>query len=211
MQTFMVNGLLVTAVGLIVELAAGSLAGWFLARSRFARSSWVDAILIVLIAMPAQVLIIPTWELAQRLGIRDSLILLGIVVGTESLPFAILLFKSTFLAFPESLVEAAAIDGASPFGVFRRIVMPLTRGTFVAVAIIEGLGLWNELQMTLILITDPQSWTVPLAVASLKGQYSSAQEIMWAAVGISMVPALIFYLILNRQVTGGVRLGAVKG
>ena len=211
MATFMANGLFVTIIALVVVLGAGSIGAWYLARGRLASKLWVDATLIMLIAMPSQVVLIPTWEIASALGLRDSLFVLAIVTGVETLPFAIVLFKATYMSFPKEILDAAVLDGANNLRVFRRIVMPLTKGTYVAIAVVTGIGFWNEFQWTLVLISEPAKWTVPFAVASFSGQFASQQEILWAAVGLSIIPSILFFLALNRQISGGVRMGGVKG
>lgn len=211
MTNFGLNSVIVVVIALVVVIAMGSTAAWYLARSKLGEAGWVNGLLVALIAMPAQVIIIPVWEIAGQLGLRDNLVALGILIGVDSLPFAVLLFKSSFTTFPSELIGAALVDGCRGFGLFWRIVVPLSLGTFVAVAIVTGIGFWNEYSFTLILIGSPEHWTLPIAVASFEGQYVAAEELKWAATGLTLIPALVFYLVLNRQVIGGLRLGGVKG
>ncbi len=130
-----------------------------------------------------------------------------------SLPFTVFVLTSFFKTLPEELREAALIDGASEFTVFRNVMMPLAKPGLVTVAIFNFLGLWNEYLFALVFINTTELKTLPLGLASIsmQAQYKSDFGLLFAGLVIVMVPTLVVYILLQQRLTKGITMGALKG
>jgi raffinose/stachyose/melibiose transport system permease protein len=109
------------------------------------------------------------------------------------------------------LEDAARIDGCGSFGFFWRILLPLSRPALAAVAVLAVVGSWNQFLLPLLVISGQDQWTLPLGVMNFSSQYSSDTARILAYTSLSMIPALAFYLVAERQLVGGLTSGAVKG
>jgi ABC-type glycerol-3-phosphate transport system permease component len=138
---------------------------------------------------------------------------LVLIYIAASLPFTVFVLTSFFRTLPEELREAALIDGASEYSVFRQVMIPLAKPGLVTVAIFNFLGLWNEYLFALVFINSDHLKTLPLGLASIsmQAQYKSDLGLMFAGLVIVMLPTLIVYILLQEKLTKGVTMGALKG
>jgi len=225
---FFFNSVLVTGLSLIGVLVCGAMAAYILAR--FPRRSH-NALYYYFIAgmmIPAQLVLVPLFfqfstmsemgsallaPIGLELKLHDSLSGLILIYIAFSLPFTILVLTGFFRSLPGALREAAIIDGATEWGVFRHIMLPLARPGLVTVAIFNFLGLWNEYIFALVFVNSEAKKTLPLGLAgvSIQAQYKTDFGLMFAGLVIVMIPTLIVYLVLQRQLTKGITMGALKG
>ena len=199
----------VTAITLIVA----SLAGYALARLRFAGAALVGLFLVSALMVPEEVTIIPNFFLMKRFGLIDShlpLILLP-VFGPHGI-VATFLMRQYFLALPKELEEAGKMDGLSRFGIWWRIALPMSRPALAAVAIITFLHSWNLFLEPLIFVSSIEKFTLPLALANFTDPYGMPLwHLQLAATSLAVVPILIVYLIAQRQIIESFALSGVKG
>lgn len=150
------------------------------------------------------------------MNLSNSLVGLTLVysVGTIGiLPFGIFFLVGFFKALPRELEEAATIDGSSLYGVFFKIMLPLSKPGLITVGIMNALTVWNEYIMATVLINDPAKYTIPVGIAIMQGemQYRTEWGPLFAGLSISMIPVIVMYVLYQRQITGGLTAGALKG
>lgn len=225
---FFFNSLWVTGWSLFGTLALASMAAYVLARFEFRGNRWLFLFFISGMMIPAQLLLIPvffefSWlsdvgtRILEPFGLRfqlyDShfgLILLYIAL---SLPFTILVLSGFFKSLPGALREAAIMDGCGEYRTFWHVMLPLAKPGLITAAIFNFLGIWNEYIFALVFVNTPEKKTLPLGLASvsIQAQYKTDFGLMFAGLVIVVVPTLLVYVLLQRQLTQGITTGALKG
>jgi lactose/L-arabinose transport system permease protein len=204
----MLNSVLVsttyTALGLIVCTAAG----YAFAKFKFRGEGLMFGALLVTLALPSQVTLVPLFQIMVSLGWLDSY--QALVLPNLALPFGIFLMRQTMSAIPDEMIQAARIDGANEFRVFSQIVLPTVRPALSALAIFLFLAQWNDFVYPLVVLRSPESYTVPVALASLQGIGTTDYGQLLMGTMLSMLPVLILFLFLQRQFVAGILAGAVK-
>jgi multiple sugar transport system permease protein len=125
--------------------------------------------------------------------------------------FGIFLIRQYALAIPDELIDAARIDGAGEFRIYRSVVLPLLAPILVTLAIFTFLAVWNDFMWPLIVLTDSDMYTLPVALANLMGEHAQDTELMMAGSVMTVLPVLVLFLALQRYYIEGVMLGSVKG
>ncbi len=197
----------------VATLLVSSLAGYALARLRFAGSALIGLFLVSALMVPEEVTILPNFFMMRRVGFIDShwpLILLP-VFGPQGI-MATFLMRQYFMAVPRELEEAGKMDGLSRFGVWWRIAVPLSRPALAAVAIITFLNSWNLFLEPLIFVSSLEKFTLPLALSNFTDPYGAPLwHLQLAATTLAVVPILIVYVIAQRQIVESFALSGVKG
>ena len=190
------NSVIIAISVTALNLLFNSMAGYALARLRFrGRRFWFFLILAIL-AVPIQVTLIPTFLILKTFGWLNSyqgMIIPNMVNGTF-----IFMMRQFFINFPKELEEAAALDGLSTFGIFRHIVLPLAKPALAAQAVFIFMSSWNNFLLPVVILFDPEMFTLPLGLNSFKGQYISYWNYIMAASMVFTLPALLIYAFFNR-------------
>jgi multiple sugar transport system permease protein len=198
------------SVALVVLTSA--MAAYPLARMRFRGRNLVFGLLIGSLMIPNAVILVPQYVLVQRLGWLSTY--QGLIVPEAAMTFAfgVFLLRQFFLTIPSELEDAARIDGADPWQIFTRIVLPLSQPVLGALAIFAFRSAWNDFLWPLIAVNKPDMFPLPVALALLRGAYAAESygPIMAGAV-LSALPLLIVFLVANRRIVEGVRVSALKG
>jgi multiple sugar transport system permease protein len=207
-----VNSLVVATGSVLVVLATSSMAAYPLARMRFPGRDLIFGILVGSLMIPNAVLLVPQYVLTQRIGWLSTY--QGMIVPEAAMLFAfgVFLLRQFFLTIPSELEDAARIDGADPWQIFTRIVLPLSQPVLGALAIFAFRSAWNDFLWPLIAVNKPDMFPLPVALALLRGAYAAESygPIMAGAV-LSALPLLIVFLVANRRIVEGVRVSALKG
>lgn len=186
----------------ILNLLLNSMAGYALARLHFVgKSCWFFLILAVL-AVPAQITLIPTFLILKAIAWLNSY--QGMIVPSMVNATFIFMMRQFFVNFPKELEEAAQLDGLSPLGTFRYIVWPLAKPALAAQAVFVFMGSWNNFLLPLVILFDPEMFTLPLGLNTFKGQYISYWNYIMAASMVFTLPALGIYAFFNRYFIQGV-------
>jgi N-acetylglucosamine transport system permease protein len=215
-QSFLVfffNSVAVTIGTLLLLLGAASLAGYALARGPFPGSAAAQQIFLLALAVPVQVLLVPTYFFFGDLGLRNNLFGLMLLYATLGLPFTTILMRAYFVSFPRELEEAARIDGCSRFGAFWRVVLPVSRGALASMAIVNIGWVWSELFSGLVLLDKLGVRTLPLAIASYKPTSMASTTVigeLFAIMSLTVLPLLVFYFLFQKQIRKGMTAGALK-
>jgi multiple sugar transport system permease protein len=195
----------VTAVSLVFNVAAG----YAFAKLRFAGRDGIFKLLLGALVIPAQVAMVPLYLLLKELGLVNSFG--GVIVPAMAGIFGIFLVRQYALSVPDELLEAARIDGASEFRIFRSVVVPALKPVIVTLAVFTLLGTWNDFMWPLIVLTDKDLYTLPVALASLSREHVQDNELMMAGSVLTTLPVLLVFLALQPYYMQGLMAGSVKG
>jgi len=207
MTNAMVVALATTAWGVMV--AAWS--GYGFARYDFRFKPAIMAFVLIAQSFPRILLIIPYFQMANRLGLKDTYWGLILAYSTFIQPLCLWIMKEYFEQIPRELDEAALVDGATPYRAFWDIILPLARPALGATAIIGFLTAWNEYEFALVLTTTERVRTISVAVASFIGEFTTEWNLVMAAAAVGTLPVAIIFLFFQRQLMQGLTGGAVKG
>jgi ABC-type glycerol-3-phosphate transport system permease component len=209
MSSFFLNSIVAVAVSLVVNLALGTVAGYYVIRlPQRVRTVYLSVFLLGSV-VPFVLLLIPYYVAFNALSILSMPWAIGIAYGVLGLPTTVLVLSAFFSDFPTELVEAGQIDGLGDFSAFRRVVLPLSRGALAAVGLLEVIGAWGETQLAFVLLQDAGSQTVAIGVLGFQGRYISQLGPLFAGLTLAAIPVIVLYLIFHRFITKGIALGGV--
>jgi glucose/mannose transport system permease protein len=204
------NSVLLVVPASILSAMLGSVNGFVLARWRFRGANLIFVLILFGMFIPYQAILIPLVQVMQSIGLYGSiagLILVHIIYG---IPITTLTFRGFYSQIPYELVEAAKIDGASMWAVYRRIFLPLSPPGFVVVLIWQFTAVWNDFLFAVIL-TRSQTWPVTVALNNIAGSQIVQWNVQMAAAMLAAIPTVIVYLLLGRYFIRGMMAGALKG
>jgi raffinose/stachyose/melibiose transport system permease protein len=212
MEYYFLNSLVVVLTSVLVILILSAPAAYVLSRKKFKGSTWFMLAFIAGIGIPIPLLFIPLFVIMTTLKINNTLLGLGVLFIALSLPFTVFMLSGFFTSLPVELEEAAIIDGASDFQVFFRVMLPLGLPGLITAAIFNFIGLWNEYQLALVFLNDPDKSTLSLGLYTLSNgmEYTGDWVGLMAGVVIVMIPTIILYIILSERMISGITMGAVK-
>lgn len=196
------NSVIIAVTVTLLNLLFNSMAGYALARLQFPGKKPLFIIILAVLMIPAQVTMIPNYLILKQLGWLNTY--QGMIVPTMINATFIFMMRQFFINFPKELEEAAALDGLSRIGTFFRIVLPLARPALAAQAIFVFMGSWNDFMRPLIILSDPELFTLPLGLNSFKGQYISYWNYIMAASMVFTLPVLVIYIFFNRYFIKGI-------
>jgi multiple sugar transport system permease protein len=208
---FFRNSLIVSGATSLLATLLSSACGYALSRFRFQGKSLLVALMLVTQMFPLVMLIAPMFRLLVPLGLVNTLTGLIVVYTAFNAPFATFLMQSFFDAIPRELEEAAMIDGATRFGAFSRIILPLTLPGIAATAGFVFTAAWSELLFALMLNSSAHASTFPVGLLSFVSKFSVDFGQMMAAGVLALIPACLFFLMIQRFLVHGLTAGAVKG
>jgi multiple sugar transport system permease protein len=207
-----VNSVVVTVFVVMLRITFGSLAGYALARMRFPGRGWIFALVLAVQAIPGIVLAIPRFMVMKELGILNTYA--GMIIPLAFDAFGIFLMKQFFEQLPRELEEAAALDGATTWGTFRLVMLPLAAPGLIALTILSIQGTWNEfLHILIARIGNPDLTTLPVGLAGLSAAFGQAQpwNTITAGALITIIPIAIVFFVFQRYFVQGTAASAVKG
>ena len=206
------NSTVVSLGSVALVVLTSAMAAYPLARMSFRGRNLVFGLIVGSLMIPNAVILVPQYVLVQRLGWLSTY--QGLIVPEAAMTFAfgVFLLRQFFLTIPSELEDAARIDGADPWQIFTRIVLPLSQPVLGALAIFAFRSAWNDFLWPLIAVNKPDMFPLPVALALLRGAYAAESygPIMAGAV-LSALPLLIVFLVANRRIVEGVRVSALKG
>jgi N,N'-diacetylchitobiose transport system permease protein len=209
--THLSNSLIVTVGAVLCSLVAGVLAAFPLARMRFrGRKGFLLLVLIAQMA-PMEALFIPMFLLMQDAGLLNQLPSLLLVYFAITLPFTVWTLRGFVQGIPYELEEAAMVDGCGRFGAFRRVILPLLGPGIVATSVFAFITAWNEFLYALVFMRDKDKQTLPVWLSTFKTVFGTDWGGIMAASVMYSLPALIFFLIVQRKLVSGATAGALKG
>jgi multiple sugar transport system permease protein len=208
---FFKNSVIVSASTAFIVTILASLAGYALSRFQFRGKYWIVVLMLLTQMFPLVMLVAPIFKMLSPLGLTNSLTGLIVVYVAFNVPFATFLMQSFFDGIPKDLEEAAMIDGATRFRAFRQIILPLTLPGIAATLGFVFTAAWSELLFALMLISGADASTFPVGLLSFVSKFSVDFGQMMAAGVMALIPACLFFLLIQRFLVQGLTAGAVKG
>ncbi|MER5902086.1 carbohydrate ABC transporter permease [Streptomyces mirabilis] len=202
---------LIAVATALLTVGASALAAYALARFAFRGREVLFTVFTMGLMFPFAVAILPLFILLRTFGLLDNPWGVILPQAAFGLPMTIVILRGFFREIPGELEEAATLDGCSPFGFFWRILLPLARPALGTVSVLAIVGSWNNFLLPLLVFSEPTWWTVPVGIQQFQGQYASDLARIFAYLVLAMAPALAFYAVAERQLIGGITLGATKG
>jgi glucose/mannose transport system permease protein len=204
------NSVKIAVPGAILSSLWGSLNGYILAKWRFRGSETLFTLILFGMFIPYQSILIPLLQVESAFGLYGTL--QGLVVAhiIYGIPITTLIFRNYYVGIPEELVEAARIDGAGFFGIYRNVLLPLSIPGFVVVIIWQFTSAWNDFLFA-VTLTGQSNWPVTVAVNNLAGSFSVAWNVQMAGALIAALPTLLIYVLLGRYFMRGLLAGSLKG
>ena len=206
---WLMNSAIVAVCITLLNLLFNSMAGYALARIQFPGNQVWFFLILAILMVPGQVTLLPKFLILKSFGWLNTY--QGLIVPSAVNATFIFMMRQFFLNFPKELEEAAALDGLGRFGTFFQIVLPLAKPALAAQTIFVFMGSWNEFLMPLVVLSDPEMFTLPLGLNAFKGQYISYWNYIMAASMIFTLPALAVYAFFNRYFIQGVAFTGGKG
>ena len=206
---YFANSVMLAVAATLLSLMFNVGAGYAFAKLRFRGRERIFKLLLGALVIPGQVAMLPLFLILKQMGLVNTYI--GVLVPAAASIFGIFLVRQYALTIPDALLEAARLDGASEFRIFRSIVLPLLSPILVTLSIFSFLGSWNDFMWPLIVLTDKDLYTLPVALASLSREHVQDNEMMMAGSVLTVVPVLLLFLGLQRYYIQGLMMGSVKG
>ncbi len=196
---YMLNSLLVVSISVTIIVVVSGLAAYAMARMRFPGRLPIYLMIMAGYAIPIHTVLVPIYIMENTFHMLNQYIgLIGPYVAF-AIPFSVLLLYSFFMEFPQDLEDAAHLDGCNTFQMVARVVLPLSMPGLSSVAIFQGVFLWNEFLLALIVITDDAKKTLPLGLTVFQGEWSTNWPSLLAAITLATLPLLLLYILLQKQ------------
>lgn len=208
--TYYSNSLIVTLVSMALVLLFGAMAAWALTEYRFRGSTALALFLSIGIMVPIRLGSVAILNMMRSAGLNDTLTALILVYVAQGLPMSIFILSEFIEQVPRDLRDAARCDGVPEARIFFEVVAPLLRPAIATVAVFTIVPIWNDLWFPLILTSSDSTHTVTLGVQQFLGQYITDWNSVLAALSMAILPVVVIYVILSRQLIAGLTSGAVK-
>ncbi len=202
------NSLFISGAVTALVLAVDSLAAYALARLDLPGKRVVFAVIVATLMVPGQLLLVPMYLILNALGWLDTYWALIVPAGANA--FGVFLLHQFFRDIPRDLEEAAAIDGCTRFGIYWRVIMPLSRPALATLGIFTFIGAWNDFVGPLVYLDSADKFTLPVGIALFQASYYDEYSLTLAASTIATAPALIVFLIFQRHIVRGIALSGLK-
>ncbi len=204
------NSIFVTSTSIAGILIVSSMLAFMLSRFRFRFRKLLYMYIIMGLALPARLAIIPIYVILTRMGLVDTHLGLIIVYIATGISFATFLLKRFMDDIPKELEESAVIDGATPRTIFFRIALPLTAPGMVVVGLVNFVSVWNDFFFPFIIITNRARYTMPLAISGFFGEFSNRWDLIAAALSLGVIPIMIIFFFFSKYFITGMTQGALK-
>jgi putative chitobiose transport system permease protein len=206
---YLFNSTVVSLLAVLANLLFCSLAAYPLARLRFAGRGLVLALVVATILIPFQVVMIPLYLLIVQIGLRNTL--WALIIPQAATAFGIFLLRQSFVGVPAELEEAARIDGCSRVGEWWNVMIPAARADLITLAMFVFIGTWSDFLWPLIILDDPQLYTLPLGLQQLASSFSLDWRLVAAGSVVSILPVLALFIGLQRFILPNATGDSVKG
>lgn len=208
---YLKNSVLINGLAVLLVIVISIMAAFACHRMKWKLSGLVKILLLMGLMIPIHATLLPNFKIYSMLGLTDTIWALLIPYVAFSLPQAMFLMTSFMEAVPHELEEAAVMDGCSVYRIIFQIITPVLKPAIATVSIMTFLNNWNEFMMASTYLSSDKWKTLPFSVLEFTGQYSSNYAVQFAVMALTAAPAVIVYIILNKHITKGVAMGAVKG
>ena len=204
------NSVLITVIKVPLGLFISAMAAYSLARIRFLGQRLIYLLILFGTMIPFQVMLAPIFGVVNDFHLINTYVGVILPYLAFGVPYQVFILHGFFKEVPRELSEAAQIDGASHFAIMCRIFLPVSLPVLAALLILDFVATWNEFAMALVILQDNRMWTLPLGLMSFQSQFSRNYGELNAAIVMTVVPAVIVYMIFQRYFVSGLTSGAIK-
>jgi ABC-type glycerol-3-phosphate transport system permease component len=208
---FFLNSVILTVTSVVLATVVAILAAYAFARLRGKLSNVLFVGTVALLAVPPIIVLVPLFLLAAKLGLVNTYLAPIMIYVGFVLPFSVLMLRNYFEAIPRELLQAARVDGAGALAELRHVVLPLSRPAIVALAVINGLWIWNELLIAIVFLQDNDLRTLQAGIAFFAGRNVADVPLILAGSVVATIPTLLAFVLGQRYFVRGLTGGAVKG
>lgn len=205
------NTLLITIGVTTLNVGLGSMLAFAFTRLRFWGRELLVNILSFGLLFPLVVAILPIFIQIRQLGLINSLWGVILPLVALGLPGTVIILRGFFISIPTELEDASYIDGCTPIGFFRHVLVPMARPALTAVAVLQIIAGWNNYFLPLLILNDPNLWPLTLGLQQFQGQYGTDISRVMAYVTLLVIPAIVFYLFAEKYIVTGLTGGELKG
>ncbi|HSJ84177.1 MAG TPA: carbohydrate ABC transporter permease [Acidimicrobiia bacterium] len=206
------NSAFIALVTILLVLPASSLAAFVIARFKFRGRNAVYALFTLGLLFPVAVAILPLFIVLRQTGLLDNPLGVALPQAAFALPLSIVIIRPFFQGIPRDLEDAASLDGCGPLRFYWSVMLPLSRPVMSTVAVLAIVTSWNAFLLPLHVLIRAEQWTLPIGVNNISAQYSTDTALVLAYTTLAMLPAILFYVIAERQIVRGILpKGALKG
>lgn len=205
---YLFNSTLVALLVTVLSLLINSMAGYAFAKLRFRGRARLFNWLLAGLVIPGQVAVLPLFLLLKSIGLVNTYA--GVIIPGLASIFGIFLIRQYASSIPDSLIDAARLDGASEWSIYRRLVLPLCRPILATLGIFTFMGVWNDFLWPLIVLSDNDLYTLPVALSNLMGEHAQDTELMMAGAVLTVAPVLLVFLALQRYYSVDLLYGGIK-
>lgn len=206
----LLNSVIITGASVFLIVVLGVLAAYPIARFRNRITAFLSVYFLIGYMVPTQVLIVQIFSVMKKFGLINTRIGL-ILVYAASVSFSIFMYQSFIKALPSELEESALIDGADPWQMFWKVVFPLLKPATATIIIFQTMWIWNDFALSSLFVSARDKMTLLLELNLCMGEFSIDWSVMLSIMCIVMLPMVIFYLCMQKQIIAGMTAGAVKG
>ena len=203
------NSLFITICYTLITILSCSMAAFAFTKIKFPFGDGLFKIYLASMMIPTQVTLIPLFIIMRNLGLVDSYT--SVIAPSLFKAFGIFLLVQNMRSIPNDFIEAAQIDGAGLWYIYRKIMLPLTSPAILTLSITTFMDSWNDYLWPLVMLTDRDKMTITLALNTLNGQYATEYNVLMAGSLISMIPIILVYIGANSKMKTGIMVGGVKG
>jgi N-acetylglucosamine transport system permease protein len=209
---YFLNSVFVVACSTFGTMLLGSMAAYVLARYRFWGNRAIYYLFVSGLAFPVFLALVPLFFVVKNLGLLNTYTGLILVYIAYSLPFTVFFLSAFFKTLPNSVAEAALIDGCSHTRLFFQVMLPMAKPGMVSVAIFNIIGQWAQYLLPVVLIADKSKYVLTQGIATINvnAGYEADWSGLFAAISLSILPMIVVYAIFQRQIQAGLTAGAVK-
>lgn len=203
------NSLLITVSITVANIFTCTWGGYTFGKLRWPGRDAIFLLILATMMIPGFLTLIPRYVLVSKLGLLNSYG--GMIIPTLMGSFGIFLTKQFMLGIPDELIDAATVDGSSALGIYWRIVLPLSKPIMAVLAIFIFEWSWDDLLWGIMVLTNQEMWTIPIAIANLRAEAGNFYELQMAGSTLSVLPVLLLFVLLQRHIVRGVALSGLKG
>lgn len=203
------NSLFISVSYTVITLLCASMAAFAFAKLRFKGSKILLSAYLATMMIPTQVTMIPLFVIMNKLGLTDSYI--SVIAPSIFRPFAVFMLVQQMRTIPNDFLDAARIDGANVFQTYFKVALPLCVPSLATLSITTFMESWNDYLWPLLMLSDKNKMTLPIALSTLNGQYATEYNVLMAGSLVSMIPIIIIYIVAQRNFKNGMMAGGIKG
>jgi arabinosaccharide transport system permease protein len=202
------NSIFVSTSQTLLSLTISAMVGWGFAKFQFRGKTILFILMLATLALPFQVTLVPLFQLIVQIGWLDNY--LGVIVPGAISAFGAFFMRQSMLSIPDDLLDAARIDGASEWGIFWRIGIPLSRGALSVLGVLVFLNAWSDYLWPVIVLRSPEKFTYPVGLATLVGLYKIEYGLILGGAFLATLPVLLIFVAGRKHILENLTVGAIK-